>query len=213
MLEKLRLWVYDRLSLNALARGDYARADTMLERIRAIEGDTRRVLHNLALVRLGQGDHAGAEALMVRQIEVYGTAPALRRALAEVAYHSGDREKAVARLTEALADRDCPDRALLTKRAALVTDADAYARALAGKRDFAEGNALLAKGDHAGALAAFRRAADADPTDFVALNNIGTLLLDHVKDRAAATLAFEKAAALSDQPVVRRNIEAARHPR
>ncbi|MDC7789673.1 tetratricopeptide repeat protein [Rhodoplanes sp. TEM] len=210
MLRSLLLRLHERLALNAMAAGDYAKAERAFRRMQAIEGDTRRVLHNLALARLAQGDPAGAEAVLERLVDAWGAAPATLRALAEAAYLAGDRERALRRLRAALADPDCPERGVLTRRAALCEDAAAYARAMAGKRDFAEGTARLAAGDGDAAIAAFRRAAENDPTDFVALNNLGTLLMNHAGDRAAAAAVFEQALALSDQPLVRRNLAAAR---
>ncbi|WP_170300817.1 tetratricopeptide repeat protein [Rhodoplanes serenus] len=210
MLRSLLLRAYERLTLNALASGDYPRAERMLRRMERQEGETRRVLHNLALARLGQGDAGGAVRLLDRLVDLYGEAPAVLRALADAAYLSGDRDDARCRIAAALAEPDCPDRTLLTRRAALCEDAAAHARAMAGKRDFADGNARLAAGDKDAALAAFRRAAEADPTDFVALNNLGTLLMNHAGDRKGAEKVFARAAALADQPVVRRNLAAAR---
>lgn len=210
MLRSLLLRAYERIALNAMAVGNYAKAERMLRRMERLEGSSQRVLHNLALTRLAQGGYADAEAMLLRLADLYGRGPAVLRALAEAAYLSGDRDRAVARLRDVLADPDCPDRTLLTRRAALCEDAVAYARAMAGKRDFADGNAKLAAGDKDGALKAFRRATAADPTDFVALNNLGTLLMNHAGDRIAAARAFERAAALSDQPLLRRNLAAAR---
>lgn len=210
MLKSLLLRAYERLALNGLASGDYGKAERWLRRIQAIEGDSRRVLHNLALARLAQADFAGAEALLARLADRHGETPEVLRARAEAAYLSGDRDNARARLAAALKDPACPDRTLLARRAALCADADAYARATAGKRDFAEGNQRLAAGDRDAALAAFRRAAAADPTDFVALNNLGTLLMNHARDHAAAAAVFEQALALADQPILRRNLAAAR---
>ncbi|EJW13447.1 hypothetical protein A33M_3867 [Rhodovulum sp. PH10] len=210
MLSRLLLRLHERLAFNAMARADYPRAERWFRRMLAHEGRSQRVLHNLALVRLARGDHAEAETLLCEEAERFGEQPAVLRALAEVGYLSGDREKALARISAALQHENCPDRALLTRRLALCEDATAHFRAMTGKHAFAEGNAYLARGDAAGALTAFRHAAEADPTDFVALNNLGTLLLDHAHDREAAARAFAKAAELSDQPVLKRNLAAAR---
>lgn len=210
MLKRVAIYLNERLLLNALANGDYARADKALARIARWEGRSRRVLHNLALVRLGQWNFAAAEALLEQQIEEYGEAPELLRALAEAAYLSGERERAAQRLAAVLADPDCDDRGLLERRAAICADVAAYDRAMAGKQDFAAGIALLRKDDADGAAAAFRRAAEADPTDFVALNNLGTVLLNRIRDHAGAIRAFERAQELSDQAIVRGNLAKAR---
>jgi len=58
----------------------------------------------------------------------------------------------------------------------------------------------------AAALTAFRRAAEADPTDFAALNNIGGILLNAHHEPAGAARAFERALELQDLPMVRKNL-------
>ena len=206
----LLLWGYQRLMLNGLASGQYARAETWLDKIERIEGRSRRVLHNRALIRMALSDYAGAEALLEEQVAAFGELSGLLRALAECGYLAGDREQAVRRLDAALADPDCADRSLLEQRRALAGDAARYARAMEGKRVFAEGNAKYAAQDLAGARAAFEQAVAADPTDFVARNNLGSLLLNHFGEAAAAAVLFEEAIALTNQLVFRRNLAAAR---
>ena len=210
MLRQLLLRLYERLALNAMATGDYGRAERMLRKMEGYEGRTRRVLHNLAVVRMGLGDYADAEKLLFAEIDAYGAAPALLRALAEAGYLSGNRDRAASHLRTALADTGCPDRELLKRRATICADPALYEAAMAGKRAFAEGTRLRDGGDPDGAITAFRRAADADPTDFIALNNLGTLLLNHAKDTAGAIRAFEQASMVSDQPFLRANLAAAR---
>ena len=147
----LLLWGYQRLMLNGLASGQYARAETWLDKIERIEGRSRRVLHNRALIRMALSDYAGAEALLEEQVAAFGELSGLLRALAECGYLAGDREQAVRRLDAALADPDCADRSLLEQRRALAADPARYARAMEGKRVFAEGNAKYAAKDLAGA--------------------------------------------------------------
>ena len=206
----LLLWGYQRLMLNAMASGQYARAETWIDKIEGIEGRSRRVLHNRALVRMALSDYLGAEALLEEQVAAFGELPALLRALAECGYLSGDRDKALQRLDAALAEQECSDRSLLEQRRALAADADLYARATAGKRVFAEGNAKYIAKDFAGTRAAFEQAVADDPTDFVARNNLGSLLLNHFGEAEAAAHMFEEAIALTNQAVFQRNLAAAR---
>lgn len=210
MLRDATLWVCQRFVLNALTTGAYDSAATWLDRMERIEGRSRRVLHNRALVRLAQGDYTSVEALILEEIDRHGEESVLLRVLAECGYLAGDRDKALARLDAALADPDCPDQPLLRRRRAIAADESAYRQAMEGKRAFAEGAQLLAAKDANGARAAFARAVDLDPTDFVARNNLATLLLNQFADPAGAAHLFEEAIALCDQPVLRRNLAAAR---
>ena len=210
MYKRVLIFFAERTMLNALAHGDYAKAEMAIERLQRYEGRTRRIMHNLAVVRMGQGRFAEAEQMFEQQIEDYGDNPELLRALAETAYLGGDRAHAARRTAAALAEPDCPERDLLKRRAAICADADAHATAMAGKKDFAAALALLAKGEKDAAIDAFRRAADADASDFVALNNLGALLMNHAKDYDGAARVFEKALALSGQALMRDNLAKAR---
>jgi len=195
-----------RRALNAYVLGDYAKAERLFLKLRAKQGDTQLVLRNLGLVRMAQGDLAGAESYFLHELERFGPAPDRLQALADVAYLSGDRQKAARRIKDVLEDPGCTAPKLYGQRAAICGDAAAYARAMQGKRDFAEGNARLASKDVDGALAAFRRAAAADPTDFAALNNIGGILLNQKEDPAGAAEAFSRALALQPLPMLKRNV-------
>jgi tetratricopeptide (TPR) repeat protein len=215
----------ERRALNAFTLGDYAKAERLFTALRRREGDTQRVLRNLGLTRMAQGDLDGAEACFLREVEAFGATPDRLKALAEVAYLSGDRDKAARRIREALEAQpgpkgskgsagapgsEGPAQGLLARRAEICADPAVHARAMAGKKDFARGNERLAAGDEAEALAAFRRAVQADPTDFAALNNIGGLLLNRLDDPEGAIQAFTRAMELADMPMLRINLARAR---
>jgi Tfp pilus assembly protein PilF len=200
----------ERRALNAYALGDYPKAERLFLAMLAREGETARVLRNLALTRMAQGDLEGALARFEREAELYGPTPDRLQALADVAYLAGDRERAARRLAEALAHPQCSARELCRRRAAVCAEPAAYARAMQGKKDFAAGNVRLAQKDVDGALAAFRAAAAADPTDFAALNNIGGILLNQKDDPAGAAQAFSQALALQELPMLKANLAMAR---
>ncbi|MDQ2082730.1 tetratricopeptide repeat protein [Xanthobacteraceae bacterium Astr-EGSB] len=210
MIQRVMIFFNERVMLSALAHGDYAKAELALGHLQRWEGRTRRVMHNLAVVRMGQGRFAEAEALFEQQIEDYGDNPDLLRALAETAYLAGDRAHAARRIEAALAEPECPEPELLKRRAAICADPRAHAKSMEGKKNFAAALAHLGKGEKDAAIDAFRRAADADPSDFVALNNLGALLMNHAKDYAGAARVFEKALALSEQALMRDNLAKAR---
>ncbi|MDY0307486.1 MAG: tetratricopeptide repeat protein [Desulfovibrio aminophilus] len=209
-MRSLFLAIRQRLGLNAYMTGDYPRAERHFQAIARAEGESQRALRNLGLVRMALGDLAGAERLFARELELYGVTPSRLQALADAAYLSGDREKALRRVADALAHPDCPNRALLELRRRICIDAGAYGRAMKGHAHFQDGNALLATRDVQAALAAFQQAALADPSDFVALNNIGGIQLNHLNDPKAAARTFEQALALVDLPMLRQNLARAR---
>ena len=194
--------------MNAFAAGDYAKAERFVRAIERIEGESERVLRNLALARLAQGDYAEAMRYLAKEIDRYGATPHRLRAAADAAYLSRERVQARERIAAALAEPAFANDALLQKRLRICEDVRAYEKAMEGKKAYALARERLAAHDYAGARTHFERAVAADPTDFVALNDLGSLFANHFQDLGAAKKAFKAALALSDQPMVRRNLAA-----
>ena len=205
----------ERLGMNAYALGDYERAEKWFRKLEKREPDSMRVLRNLGVIRLVRGDFAGAGRYLKREEALYGATYGRHRALADVAYAAGQREEAAARYSAALA---CPEaaqaagreRAFLEERLVVCGDQARFAAALQGGGRFAEGEAARASGDADAALAAFIEAAELDPTNWPALNNAGTILLEREDGAGRALELFEKAAACAPLPLIERNVELAK---
>jgi tetratricopeptide (TPR) repeat protein len=211
------LSLYERLALNAYVLGDYPRALRWLRLLESKEGDSIRVLRNLGVVLLASGEVKAAEACLRKEEALYGPSFHRHAALADLAYSQGDRAEAARRYALALAEPEAKEGKwgvasldLLEKRLANSRDAEAFRRGRLSLEAFARGEEERDSGEAKKALASFEEAADLDPTNWPALNNAGSIVLNVLHDPERAVGLFSKALALSPSAQVARNLELAK---
>lgn len=207
---------YERFGLNAYVQGDYAKAERWFRKLERLEPDSIRVLRNLGVVLLAKGDAEGAERYLLREERLYGASFHRHAALADLAYARGRRKEAERRYAAALAEPEAAPggsqaglRPLMEARLGIARSEESFAKARRSMERFSEAEAARERGDHGPAVALFEEAATLDPTNWPALNNAGTLLLNQLGDPARAAGLFEKALPLARSPQVARNLELA----
>ncbi len=206
LLKPPAVWIFERLALNGLAAGDLPRARSRFETLRRIAPERRGVEYNLALIAFSLGRYEEAAAGFEREAKRHGDSPELLRARADLAFARGMREEASSFYDELLAAETRPgERPFLELRRTICRDGAAFSRALEGAGAFEEGNAFLREGRLTEAEEAFRRCAEADPSHFLALNNLGAIALEAHGDEHGARDYFARAASLADHPLVRAN--------
>jgi Flp pilus assembly protein TadD len=169
------------------------------------------VLRNLGVILLARGDLSGAAGYLEREERLYGETAQRHRALADLAYARGNRAEAAERYRKTLQDMSDgdaaeQDRRFLEARMDICSTSDAFESAQKSAALFSEGEAARGRGDADGALAAFLAAAEADRTNWPALNNAGVLLLEREDGAARALESFRRAAEYAPLPVIRQNI-------
>jgi len=206
----------ERMGLNAYVGGDYAAAEKWFRRLERREPDSIRVLRDLGVVLLASGDREGAERLFRREEALYGPSYHRHCAIADLAYSLGRRDEARARYEAALAEPEAvagragAGRALVELRAALCADPGAWERSREAATRFAEAEAAQAAGRKDEALTAFLAAAELDPSQWPALNNAGSSLLNDKAEPGRALELLERAFALSPSATIARNVQLAR---
>lgn len=213
----------ERLGLNAYVQGDYEKALKWFRRLEAAEPDSIRVLRNMGVLLLASGDAAGAKSYLLKEERLYGASYHRHSALADLAYATGDRKEAARRYALALGEPEAAEdgsaaamRPLIEARLAIAKDQGAFERSRASMERFKAAEAARDSGDPEGAVALFEEAASLDPTNWPALNNAGTILLNTLGDARRARDSFSRALEMSRSPQVARNLdlaEAAAAPR
>ncbi len=205
MLNRFLVYVFERLALNNFVMSRLDRAERHFERVVRLAPEKSGYRYNLALCKMGLGKFAEAEALLLAYIEEEGEGYPPRRALADLHYFSGEREKAGKSYAACLRKAKESEKPLLTLRRDICSDKAAYADAARAAKLYEEGTALFnEKPDEAFEL--FRQAARLDPSHFPSLNNMGAICMNIRRDYLGARGYFERSLALSDQPVVRKNL-------
>lgn len=196
--------------LNNYVKGDFVGARKYFLKIDTRHHPEPGNVFNLGLVELGLGNFSLAEAYLVKAAVEDKSAP-VTRTLADLYYIWGKQDQALAGYTKARAMASNPeDKALMQERIAICRSRQAYRQV---RRSFAlleEGTAAMRREEVDLAQKAFLEAVDCDPTNYVALNNLGSLMLNERKEGRKALKWFQAAARLWDSPVVKNNLEQAR---
>lgn len=209
--------LYERLGLNAYVEGDFAKAESWFRRLEAAEPDSIRVLRNLGVILLAKGELSKAKAYLVREEALFGHSFHRHAGLADLAWAAGEREEAGRRYAAALAEpearkggRHAASRPLLEARLGLCGDPAAFARAREGLSVFQLGEAAREAGAFPKAYDHFLKAVDLDPSNWLALNNAGSLALNQLAQPEQAVALLERAFAFSPNSQVGRNLQIAR---
>ncbi len=216
-MQSLLSTLFERFGLNAFVSGDYAKAEKWFRRLEAREPDSISVLRNLGVTLLARGNAEAAERYILKEEKLYGRSFHRHAALADLAYARGKRKEAGRRYSLALLEPECQPggrqvgvRPLMEKRLELCESDEKFAPTREAMRVFEDAQRAKDAGEHAAAVDGFLKSAALDETNWPALNNAGTILLNTLKDASRAAELFEKAFLLSANIQTARNLELAR---
>ncbi|MFW5995214.1 MAG: tetratricopeptide repeat protein [Spirochaetia bacterium] len=200
-----------RRALNAMSTGEHAVARKIWRKLSKHNPDAQGMRHNIALTYIGEERYAEAEPLLLGEIEDFGEYYPRVRALADMYYAWGKGDAAAEWYGKAVEGDDCPntERKLLKRRSEVASDETRYSKALESVEQVREGNRLLAEDRWEEARACFERAVELDPTNIQAMNNAGSIALNHEGAPETAKAWFEKALKWSELPWLRKNLATA----
>lgn len=200
--------LYNRFALNALATGDYIKAEKYFKKVMAMNPDKNGIHYNCAVAMIGSGNINEAETLLQKEIEISGEHFNILKTIAELYYNSGQREKALHYLKKTL--KKCPDEnesAILKNKIKNSSDEKTYNKCLRAMKFFENGTALLNKGDWEKARSEFIKALDLDKTNPLVYNNLGFICMMKEKKYFEARELFQKALKLSGLPIIKQNLD------
>ncbi len=203
--------VWRRLALNSLVTGEYEKAEKYFSRIHRSLPHEAGFEYNMGLIRLAQEEYREAEILFKKDSELYGESYTRMRVLGDLYYIWGKRESAAAMYKKALDECESGvEKNILKIRIQKCTSEKAFARVQKSHIFYREGNNHLQNGEVDEALEAFSRAVEEDGTHFQALNNKGSILMNHLHQYTEALACFEQAFKISSLPSIQSNIIKAR---
>lgn len=217
-MSKFAASLYERFGLNAYVQGDYQKALKYFRYLEEVEPDSIRVLRNMGVLKLAMGDAEGAKAYLLKEERLYGPGYHRHAALADLAYAAGDRKEASRRYALALKEPEAkPDgsaammRPFLETRIAILADPKSFADSRESMNLFIKGEKARDSGDFSAAFDLFVEAGKLDATNWPAINNAGSIALNHLGDPEQAFGLFSKAFELSRSPQVARNANIAQN--
>ncbi len=207
---------YERRALNAYVEQDFLKARDLFIKMLKKWPQRMGIRHNLGLVYLGLRDFPAAEHCFLKELQDYGDSVSRHRALgdlyfswakaAEAAAHYGTAINLLKTETSPTGSNFRADFNFLQRRLALCTDREAFARAMIGDAALQRGLEAQGKKDWNSAYEEFGAAAQADPTNFPAWNNRGSIALNIYKNYEEAQRCFTEAAKLSSTPAIQQNL-------
>ncbi len=149
-----------------------------------------------------------AEPLLLADIEQFGEELSRFRGIGDLYYLWGKAEEAGSWYEKALDLCDTPpDKLLLKHRVKKCSSPKAFADAQKSQEAFDEGNELIAQQRYKESIESFKRAVKLDNTNFLAWNNMGTILHLKLKDSSSALEAFTKASMYTSMPSLLSNLQ------
>jgi len=207
---------YERRALNAFVENDFLKARDLFSKMLKKWPQRIGIRHNLGLVYVALRDFSAAETCFLKDLEDYGESLSRYRALADLYFSWGQAGKAAFHYEKALAMARAEgptsqlefqaDLNFMVRRLAICKKDSAFIRAMDG--DAALQRGLEAQNNKNWELAykEFAAAVEADPTNFPAWNNRGSIAMNIYKDYTEAERCFTEAARLSAAPAIRHNI-------
>ncbi|MCF7940682.1 MAG: tetratricopeptide repeat protein [Spirochaetia bacterium] len=200
---------YQRRALNAMVEEKWVEAERFLKRQMNGKPPMMGLTYNLGLCLLAQQRYEEAEQLFLASIERYGESLRLCRILGDLYYLWGRREDAHRWYEAAFADDPAdPERQLIAERIRLTGEQECFDRVLESVELVIRARECFTE-DPEQALGLYQKAADYDPTNIEALNNIGSIYFDHTQDPRTAATYFIKVLRLAHHQGAVKNLEKA----
>ncbi len=205
---------YQQQAFNHFVRGNFDKAERWFQKLLSSKPGTVGVRHNLALVKLAMKRHDEAVQLLNDELDRFGGTYERYRGLADAYYLWSHAEEAAEAYRKALEmGVEGKDRVFLTTRIEICSDETMFASAMEGLKLFNDANDMQRSGHYEEALTLFRKSVDLDPSNFIAHNNLGSLHMNYEEDYPAAIAEFEAALALTELPLIQKNLQMCRDKR
>ena len=209
----LRTRLLERLAMNSFVAADFEKSAVYWRKLARLTPEHPGVHYNLGLVHMATKSYEEAEQAFQAERVRQGETPPLLKVLAELAFMKGERMEALDfyRKAARAEGRLSKEGQLLESKIALCSDDERFGRALAATDDFEAGCALMEDERFDEAEKKYQRAAEADPTHFLARNNLGVIAMNVQGDLKRARAFFEQADNLIDHPLVKANLRKLSH--
>jgi tetratricopeptide (TPR) repeat protein len=212
MIKKYLKNFYERIALNRMAEGKTRKALFWYRKVEDIDSQSQSVLHNIAVLLIALKSYEEAEKYLYKEMELYGESPVIFRVLGDLYYMSGDRKLAAQYYGKALSwaeENHSMEVNFLQTRLKICKNEKLYSNAYDSLNLYEEAVDLLKEKEYDRAQELFIQVSELDRSNFMALNEAGTILLNHRKDYFNALRCFKKTYELLPLPVIKANISLA----
>lgn len=205
-IQTLRFKYHNQLGLNAFVTGENRRAEKHFLKLIALFPEREGLHYNCALAQMGLKKFDQAEELLLREIARFGDSYVRRKTLGDLYYISGNFPAALKTYQHCRhMDGANADLRLLQLRSDCCRDPERYVE-LRRSLGCYERGAVLVRSDPEVAETLLKEAVRLDPSNFLVLNNLGVIAMNHRREYPTAYAYFQQSLELSAQPVVQQNL-------
>ena len=205
MVSQLRLRYHIRMAMNGFITSDMEQAERHFEKALALHPYDDGISYNLAVVKIGRGDYEAAEGILLDGLARLRDPYQMQRTLADLYYLWGKRDQALEYYTACRKQRR-GEGELLRLRAEICRDEQAFSQAVEAASLYQRAVSIMQSDPHQ-AREMLLQVVRLDPSHYLALNNIGTIHMNVLNDYEGARSYFLQSVALSEQPMVRKNLK------
>ena len=198
--------VYERLSLNALAKGHYDIAEKWLLKQDHVDQNHQRFLRNMGSIKLAQKKYDEAFSLFLKEMNTFGEDSARLRVLADVSFLCGKMNDVNTYYKKALNCKENKKLPYLDARLKMSSNEKLFAEGCQAQEYFEKAQTLEENKEWEEALSLYEKSFQCDPTHYIAANNAGAIYLNQKKDFRQALKYFRSSQELCPLPMTAYNI-------
>ncbi len=198
--------IYERLSLNALAKGHYDQAEKWLLKQEQADQNHQRFLRNMGSIKLAQRKYQEAYSLFHEEMKTFGEDSSRLRVLADVSFLCQKMAEANSFYKKALSFKENKKLPYLESRLKISSDEKLFSEGIKAQEYFETAQNLENEKRWEEALSYYEKSFSCDPSHYIAANNAGAIFLNHKKDFRQALKYFRSSQDLYPLPMTTYNI-------
>jgi tetratricopeptide (TPR) repeat protein len=199
---------YERIAFNSFISGKYSRAEYCYLKVNSLWPNKEGINYNLGLTYFSMNFLDDAVSFVEKERELYGNSYEVDRTLADIYFQQINRELAN-KYYHLAYDYGVNEKikSFINARINITSSKEKYDKAVEAMGVFKEANSFFDEQKFEEALPCYEKVVELDPTNVMAMNNIGVIYMNYIINFDLAEEMFKKAFELVDMPIVRSNYE------
>jgi tetratricopeptide (TPR) repeat protein len=208
VINKFLINTYERVAFQSYTLSKFAKADRYFRKILSLQPDRVGTCYNLGMVNFSMGNYDEAERYVGRERARTGDTYEICRALGDIYWHKKDKDSAARffKMAKNLS-MSVKEQNLLTRKMGLCASDKSFKDALSAVSLFEEADRLMAEKKYADAEKLYLEGIEKDPTNFLALNNLGVIAMNIRMDYDLAQKYFRMGEEIVEFKVINENLE------
>jgi tetratricopeptide (TPR) repeat protein len=208
IINKIKIDFYERVAFRSYTLSKFDKADRYFRKILEIEPDKTGIAYNLGAVNFAMGNLAEAEKFVSRERQLTGNTYEICKALGDIGWQKKDSAMSLTYYKAALEHAGSEhDKNLMNKKIELCSDENKFTEAVDSVSLFKEADQRMMNKEYDKAEELYEQGIEKDPSNFLALINIGVIAMNIRMNYDMAEKYFQQAYEISDIGVIKENMK------